>query len=435
MKAYDSCSIVRPTIVFMILVLGLHSTFALSQESAVLTPDALVTEVIDSNAGLSSRELMVKAQRALVDSAGALDDPRISYSVAPATAGEPIPSSFGNALGVRQVVQFSQTFPWPGKRDLRTDLAQTRAEIEQYSYEELLLALVSQSRSLWARLWYLEQALSTNAQHRKLLEDLEEVTTTQYASGLGLQQDVLQIQASLIEVNHRESVLNQERRRARARINDLLNQPAANNPGVPAAELPEPDVPAPHVIRDWMLAQQPELQALEAESEAAYTRLQLEKKSDFPDIQLNLGYNELWNDSSLRFQVGVSVNIPLDLGNKRSARKAAAGFEYSSSQADLQRMKRKLSAELEQQLSYYDELTHNINLYETELILKAEETFNAASANYEGGGGNFATLVEVQQQLLNLRLHLEQMRSEKVTALSEIDRLSGGMVWPVEEIR
>tara|TARA_R110000772_G_scaffold167377_4_gene279100 strand:- start:1560 stop:2864 length:1305 start_codon:yes stop_codon:yes gene_type:complete len=434
MKIFNAClkKIYKTTYVMGLLI----SPFVFAQSEVVeaLNPNWLSNEVLQSNAGLTAQELRVKARRELVESASALDDPRISYSVAPSSIGDQIPSNFGNALGVRQVIQLNQSFPWPGKLSLRTDLAATQVEIAQYSYEELQLSLVHQSRSLWAQLWYVEQALLTNSSHQQLLEELEEVSATRYANGLGLQQDLLQIQTDLVEAAYQESALNQQRRRIYARINSLINRSPSSELGVPVMELEEPDIPAFEVLENWMYESQPQILGLQAESNAAFNRTQLAEKDDFPDIQLNIGYNEIMNDSALRFQVGVSINIPFDFG-KRSSRKAATRFEYNSSLADINLLKNDLSAELEQELSRYEEFQDNIALLETELIPIAEQTFTAASANYEGGGGDFAALTAAQQKLLDIRLRLVQMRAEKFMTVTEIDRLSGGKLWPVEDVQ
>jgi outer membrane protein TolC len=403
--------------------------FAQEQHAAVLDLPRLVEKVLERNAGLTARQLQVKAMKELADSADALDDPRLSYAIAPSSFGDDIPSDFGNALGVRQVIQFSQAFPWPGKRALRAEEAAAQAQVSEYSYDELHLTLVSQSRLLWSRLWYADKALAANTGHQQLLTGLEGIVTTQYGNGLGLQQDVLATQTALVELTHQQIVLEQEQRRLKARLNALLNQPAATPLDMPDATLPERELPALAVLQGWILEAQPELLALEAQATAAEKRLALTEKEDYPDIQFNVVYNELWNASPLRLQVGVSVNIPLDFG-KRTSRKAAARYRHTSLVSDLAQLKSRLGSELEQQLSSYEELTHNIALFDSDLIPKAHQTYAAASANYEGGGGNFATLVAAQRQLLDLNLHLLRMRAEKMMTLVEIDRLSGGRLWP-----
>jgi outer membrane protein TolC len=414
--------------IFSAWMMPVHGQFI--PDNQLLLGD-LTQAVIRQNAGLTSRELQIRASRALTESAGALDDPRVSYSVAPSSIGTDIPSDIGNALRVRQTFQVSQLFPWPGKRQLRTELAEARAEIEEANYEQLVVSLVQQARSLWSQLWFADQALSVNAEHTVLLNDLDTVASTQYANGLGLQQDVLQIQTSLVELQHRELILNQEIRRLQARINDLLNQPADTPLGLPRDQLPNRTLPDRNNLLEWVLESEPELMALQARSRLALRNKELVELEDFPDLQVNVGYNELWNDIEQRTLVGVSLNIPLDFG-KRSARKAAAGFNYSSSRADIAHLRAKLAADLEQLLSTEEELAHSIELFESELIPKAQQTLNAASANFQGGGGNFQTLIQAQQQLLDLQLQISEMQADRLISISQIDKLSGGRLWPVE---
>ena len=216
------------TVAILAIGLGIKIPVANAQVSGTENLDLirLVTAVIERNEGLTARQLQAKARQELVTSAGALDDPRLSYAIAPSSIGDDIPSDFGNALRVRQVFQISQSIPWPGKLDLRTEEAAAQAEVVGYSYDTLLLDLVSQSRMLWAELWYAKQALATNTTHQQLVSDLENIVSTQYANGLGLQQDVLGTQTALVRLTHQQRVLEQEQRRIQARINGLLNQPA-----------------------------------------------------------------------------------------------------------------------------------------------------------------------------------------------------------------
>lgn len=102
-------------VVFLHFFLGVNFVFAQPFATEVLTLEGLAIEVIDRNAGLTTQELRIRAKSELIESADALNDLRVSYSIAPSSFGDQIPSDFGNALGVRQVIQLSQSFPWPGK--------------------------------------------------------------------------------------------------------------------------------------------------------------------------------------------------------------------------------------------------------------------------------------------------------------------------------
>ena len=424
------------SIPFLFFWFSAATTAAPAAESSgvALSVDWLIDEVISHNAGLTSQQLHAKAEAQLISSAGALDDPRLNYSLAPLSIGDYIPSNLGNALGIRQSFQISQAIPWPGKRTLRLDKMQASAEVAQFSVNDLRISLVGQSRLLWAQWWYVDAALAANAEHLSLSGEMRVVAEIRYASGIGLQQDVLRVQTQEVELQHRQIVLDQERRRLQAQINHLLNRAPTTAIGPPSGTPEAPELPDREVLERWLLESHPVLLILEAESRLARLNLRLTEKDDYPDLQFNLGYNEFWDNSDVRLQVGVSMNIPLDFG-KRSSRKSAAKYEYHSKQLDIVNKRSQLVAELESQLSRTEQASHTIRLIEGELLPKLRQTIDATLANYEGGGGEFYALIEAQQQLLDMQLLLSSSYADQFIAISEIDNLSGGNLWPRGEPR
>ncbi|PCI74763.1 MAG: hypothetical protein COB20_14605 [SAR86 cluster bacterium] len=410
------------------LVVGILPHAAAQPTIAPADIESLIDSILINNAGLESQQLQVAASEELIASSGALDDPRINYAIAPNSIGDSIPSKFGDALRVRQNIQLSQTIPWPGKRSLRSEKMAASTEMAQQTYEVTRLNLITQARLLWAQWWYVNDALVSNLEHQRLATELTQVAETRYANGIGLQQDVLKVETHAIQLRHQHLVFEQEQRRLRAHINHLLNRRASTAIPAPSEALLTPELPPQSILEDWVINHHPELKELQAESNVAMLNRRLTEKDDYPDMQFNVGYNELWNESALRLQVGVSLNIPLDFG-KRSARKSAAQYEYHSVQMALQNKRSELRSELEVGLSEFDQSAHGIHLIETELLPSAEQTVNATQANYESGGGNFFELIDAQEQLLDMHLLLSNSIAEQYMALAELNQLTGGQLW------
>ncbi len=416
------------------LTISASPTMAAELFDLPLDIDALIEAVLSRNSGLESQRLRVAATEELVSSAGALDDPLVNYMIAPASFGDSIPSNLGNALGVRQNIQLSQSIPWPGKRTLRSEKMEASAEAAQHSYLGARLELVTEARSLWAQWWYVNAALLTNQEHQRLSSDLKSVAETRYATGAGLQQEVLQIQTHAVQLQHQHIILEQEQRRLQSHINYLLNQSPSVTLGRPLGQLVIPELPERAKLEQWLLETHPALLERKAQSNVAMLNQRLAEKDDYPDLQFNLGYNEMWNESAQRMQVGVSLNIPLDFG-KRSARKTAAQFEYHSALMEIQDKRSELLSELESQLSNFDQAVHVIHLIETELLPSSEQTVSAVQANYEGGGGNFNALIDAQEQLLDMQLLLSNSYAEQFIALAALNKLTGGQLWPHGETK
>tara|TARA_R110002072_G_scaffold142853_1_gene288455 strand:+ start:14022 stop:15347 length:1326 start_codon:yes stop_codon:yes gene_type:complete len=419
------------TLIPLGLAITLVSLPASAQQTEGFTPEGLIREILQLNPGLAAQRLETLAREEQIVSAGALDDPRVNYAIAPASIGDNIPSALGDTLGVRQVIQLSQNFPWAGKRQLRTEVAQAQSTAAHLMTQDLQLQLIAAGRRHWASWWDVHQALTINREQQQLLTELEKVIETQYASGSGLQQDLLQVQTARIQADHRDIVLEQQARRIRARINALRNRPAAAELAATEEQPQPPTLPADTVLHSWLEEANPALRGARAEADAARADRDLTYKNDFPDVQVNVGYNELWNASDLRLQVGVSVNIPLDFG-KRSARKAASDYQLNSARTDIQYLHNQLLAELEQALSRAEEAQHAIELCREQLIPIAQQSLTASQSDYQEGIADFSNVIQAEQALLEARLLLSRSMADQYQAHAEIDRLVGGRLWPFE---
>jgi len=394
--------------------------------------DVVVNVLLSRNPSLLSQRMRANASAALIDSAGALDDPQLTYSIAPSSFGDSIPSGFGNALGVRQNFQISQAIPWSGKRQLQVERMETETQVLVNTVAESRDVLIAEVRSVWAQWWYVHLALSSNEELRQLISSQSVVTETRYANGLGAQQDLLKIQNFSLQLQHQHLALGQERAQLQSRLNFLLGQSAATPLPEPSTELKGPEMATRLELEQWLLETQPSLLKLQANAQAAFVNKQLTEKDDYPDMQFSLGYNELWNESAQRLQVGVSVNIPLDFG-KRTARKSAARYTLHSVQMEVQSKRDELLSQLETQISSFEQAAHRIQLIESELLPSATRLVNASLANYEGGRGQFDELIEAQEQLLETQLLLNSTYAEQFIVLAQINRLTGDRFWSIGE--
>jgi len=106
--------------------------------------DLLVQQVLQRNPGIAAMQAAADAAGARIESAGALDDPMVSYVVAPNTAGGP-------NQGLNQNAQFSQKFPWPGTLGLRSRMATAEAESADQQVADLRLRLAALARADYAQ--------------------------------------------------------------------------------------------------------------------------------------------------------------------------------------------------------------------------------------------------------------------------------------------
>lgn len=395
----------------------LHENNPSLQDVQVLTAEQLVDAVLARNAGLQGLTAAADAANYRIEPAGALDDPMLTYAGAPKTAGGP--------RGFQERVELSQSLPWPGKLGLREDVARARAEGEEQSLADGRLTLKATTKSLFAEWAYIHRTLQIKHAHRDLLTELRSVAETQYASGRGRQQDVLQAEVELARIDA-DIVTHQRRRReVQAMINGLLNR-SPQSPLPPPASPPTPtEPPSLAALQEIALKEHPELRRIQARIAEADARHGLAEKDYFPDFKLSAGYNTLWEDADKQWMVGVSINLPFDFSGKRSATQNAAKAEVTRHQWQLTDREAQLLARLEQGRAQVQETREIVAIHRQRLVPLAEESLNAAVADYRAGQGSFLSVIDAERQQLRTQDNLARAHADYLRALAALEQTAG----------
>ncbi len=384
-----------------------------------LTVEALVREVLARNPGIEAMRAAADAAGARVESAASLDDPMVSYLVAPRTAGAP-----QNRLN--QNIQLSQKFPWPGTLDLRSRMASAQEQSSEQQLTDLRLRLAALTRADFAQWYYVQRALSINAGNQELLSRLRKVAETAYASGSAPQQDVLQAEVELTRLQNQALQLKRMRRTVRARINTLRNVDPQAELAAPAA-LPDPHpLPKYAALRDAALAGYPMLRSLDAQITASTDRVALAHKNALPQFTLMAGYNGIMDLPDKRLTVGVAINIPF--GGNHRGEIAEANAHLREAQARLADMRSRLLGELDQAYAAATQAADSIDLFRQKLLPLARLNLRAAEADYSGGNGDFLKLITAERQYLATQLEIAKARSDFFTQLAALDYRTAGAV-------
>ena len=289
---------------------------------AALTPEALVAAVEQHNHHLLSSAAAVEAAQLRIAPASALADPTLSYMM--------LPRSIGSDIGYRHGGEISQSFPWPGKRDLHGTVASERHNIALEDLAITRLDVVTAARSSFAEWHYLHRAIEINTANQQVVEELIAVAQARYSSGSALQQDVLQAEVELALLQQQRLTLDQQLTAARASMNLLLNRDI-DSYVPPPAPLREPG-PLPGLDAARAIAEQthPYLRRQAALVDEGHARVELADKAFLPDFRAYLNYADTWDERDKRLHVGVAINVPARPGE--AARGARCGSRRGSAQ-------------------------------------------------------------------------------------------------------
>ena len=380
-----------------------------------LSADALVDQIVAANPSVAALAAAAEAARYRVEPAGSLDDPMLSYGLAPRTV---------DSDRLNQRFEFSQRIPWPGTLDARATVARHEAAAAAGDHEALKLEVIAQARAAHAQWWFVHEALAIHHAAEVLVEELIRTASVRYAAGRSLKQDVLQVEVERADLEKEELRLLRLQTTIQSRINALLNRP----PGapLPPASLPGPErePPAFEALEMIALARHPELARLEAQLAANQSRITVAENAFYPDFQVGVGYNGLWDDTDKRPIVGVTINVPLNRSKRRSEL-AAARADSSRSQWALVQRRAELLDALARARAGIVEAKQSVRLYEDELVPLADEYLGSALADYRSGAGEFANVIDAEQRKLATDLALAQARADYAARLAELQRATG----------
>ena len=382
-------------------ILGLGAALAVgalqaAPPTAELTADQLVTQVLQANPGVQALEHAVNAARARALPAGALDDPMLSYAVAPRSIGAP-------GLDTGHIVRLEQPLPWFGKRATRRAAAQAHTNGVAAALQQRQQEAARDARLLYADWFEVHGALRINTARQRTLADLRETAEGLYRAGLGNQTGV--VAATLRGEQRAQEALELKARRKAlaARINALRNRPVATPLAAPGGlPLPEalPDVAT--LAGPWerghpALAR---LRALEARAQQQVALAQLDYR---PDVRLMAQYLGTLPREENRAQVGISLNLPFGHG-RRDAALDAARADAEGLAAEWRERRNALRAELAAVYADAQSAIDTLALYRSRMLPLAEQAQRAAQADFAAGRGAARAAIDAEEDLLATQL-------------------------------
>ena len=389
----------------------------------LLNLDAYVRFAIENNPGLERSYARLQAALASVSPARAPADPRLSYGYfveAVETRVGPQQMRFGAA----------QTFPWVGTLNLRGRIAEQEAEVEAQRYEAARQALIFRVKEAYLDYYYLQRALTVTESNLDLLAYSEEVGRTRYRGGIGAHAAVLKAQVELGRLAERLHSLRQRQRPVAARLNAALGRDVRAAVAVPDS-LP-PLTPIADSLAAELLMTSPALQIARAQAQAADLAVELASKRYYPKLTLTVDYlrtglaqSDLPDSGKDPLVAMATVELPLWRGVYRAEEDMVRAHRRAAQYA-VRDEEILLIAELETALYKSRDAESRTELYQKNLLPKAEQAYNVAQQAFAAGRSDFLSLVDAQRTLLEFQLAYERARTDQALAVAEIEALVGG---------
>jgi len=391
----------------------------------------LIEEGLAQNKEIQSLEAKVQSSKEEVSFAGSLEDPRLGFGVLnlPTDSWE-----FDEEPMTQKTVFLAQKFPWFGKLSLKSQGQALMASEQQAMLEARKLELARKIAIAYYELGFVVTNHEINEQLTDMVTQLLKVAETRYASGEGLQQDVLQAQVELSKLLDEKIVLERRRRTLRDQINELLNREQFMSVD-PLMDLSYPEVEfdfqSLKEMKEKSLAKNPWLQLRQAKVAQSEVEIKLAKKEYWPDMDFKVAYGQRDDDPTGRdrpdfFSGTVTINVPLWAKSRQNKKLAASKKSHEAAIKSFRNLAESLPYQVDALATEINNTQKNYKLYVDALLVQAEQWARSSLAAYEVGKVEFNTMVSAHIMLLRAELQAKRYLYSIYQKLAELQEVIGG---------
>ncbi|MBW1979889.1 MAG: TolC family protein [Deltaproteobacteria bacterium] len=400
-------------------------------ETLIWAPDQLselIEEGLTQNQDIQGLEAQVASLKEEVPFAGSLEDPRLGVAI----VNLPVDSfRFDREPMTQKQLFIAQKVPWFGKLSLRSQKQALRASRQQAVLEARKLELARQIASTYYELIFIDRALHINERLTSLVNQLLRVAETKYASGQGLQQDVLQAQVESSKLLDEKIVLQKKRRTLEDRLNELLNRPEFA-PVPPPAQLDYPNLRLDvKSLAVQSLQGNPWLRVKQFEIDEKEVDIQLAKKDYYPNFDFKVAYGQRDEDRTGRslpdfVSASVTVNVPLWQHKRQKPKLNATIKSKDAALSSYHNLVQTLPHRVDAIATEIRDTQENYKLYADALILQAGQWARSSLAAYEVGKVEFNTMINAQVRLLRFELQADRFLYSIYQKRAELEEILGG---------
>lgn len=372
-----------------------------------------------ANPAVQASRLRAEAEQERVSPAGALPDPVLELGL----LNRPFDGFGTDERMTMNVIGLKQAFPWPGNQGFSEEGREHAARAAQLDAAEVEAQVVARTRAVHARLAYLDRAIAITADTRSMLRDFLEVAETRYASGAGVQQDVLQAQVAVGRTTADLAGMEQERVATAARLNALMGRPAGEP--IPAVDLPPPGGESLPLDSLMVLSQsgRPALAAAQERALAAEARYRAAGRASYPDFELRVAYGQRPQYTDMG-SIALGVSLPIWGGSKDKPLERAAAADQAELDARALELHYDTYARLGE-LRAADERARTLEeIYRVQILPQAEASVESAFAAYQVGSVDYATLLDARLTVNQYAIDRVRLAAERLQATAEIEALT-----------
>ena len=390
-----------------------------SQTSPVI--QQLIEQALENNPEIKFMQRRFDMMRARVPQAKALDEPVLSVgymgNIAPFFVQRDDPSS-------GRTISISQDLPYPGKRSLKGKIASSDADAEWWTFEQTRRNVVAEVKDAYFELYFLTKAIGVVTKTKTLLEQFTKIAEAKYTVGKGIQQDVLKAQVEFSKLIEQQTVLEQRRHIAKARLNSLLYRESDSPLPIVEELKPRDFAYSLAQLNETAITNYPELKSQRRKLEGAQYAIQLAKKDFYPDFSVGFTYVNRPAMPEM-YGLNVGVKLPVYIGQKQRPALTEATASFEAEKRSLENKTTVLMFRIRDKYLAETTARRLVSLYSTTIVPQSSLSLESAIAGYQVGKVDFLTLLDNLVTLVNYELSYYEQLSNEEKAVAALEPLVG----------
>lgn len=416
----SSQNIALKALLTTVLLISSHSVL-----SAPANLNQLVKIAVDNNPQLKVQKLEWQRLIHQYKQVTSLNDPTLIYS----ESLSPIETRLGPQ---DRVLSLNQKLPYRGKLALKGEVVKKDIEMAKVKYDKASRDLTVSLKQAFFELVYLENAIKITTQNKRLLEQVNQVATADYASNVSALNDVAKAQSQYAQVAYDLTLLEELRSTEKTRINTILNRaPEFSFEINSQTRMPAAFKHEVASLYQWAESNE-EITLADIEIQRSQVQSKLSDYASKPNFILGARYSQigardvpnLRDNGKDAFSINFGMSIPLNRG-KNDAIKEQAKLQHLKQVENKKTIQNQLRNAVKSTYFKLNNAYRQTVLYKDNLIPQANRAAQIAQLQYRENKGSIASYLETQSAWLNFQLAHQRAVADYWSNLTQMEKLTG----------
>ena len=411
----------RASLSMAVICIFFISIIAIAQQEQIrpITVKEAIATALEKNPDIRAALNRYKAAQARIHQARAFPEPELSWEF------DFQPRFFAFKDAGERNLSISQLIEFPGRRHMRSKVAQSEARISKSEYNAAKLDLIAQVRIAFNAVLLAIEKVRYNQENLKLSQDFLRMARIRYEAGSVAKLEVLRARVEEAKARNELKLAENELVLAKAALNFLLARPTKSALEVEGKLEGSAVETTLEELQERAFKYRPEAIGAQHAVEGARAAHSLAKLSYMPDFSLRAGQHwetELGNTWDIEF----GINLPIFFWQRQKGEMAEARANLASLNFSLAAIRNRIALEVNDAFLRVTALKDRMKLFQEEILVEAEEAYRIAMRSYQEGEIGNLELLEGQRTLMEVRLSYADTLFEYNVALAELEKSVGG---------